>query len=181
MTSNQFIRGRCIEYEVDAVAMKGGDTVLVEVKHNVNPHSYEGVDVCLKVWATMEDVLEGYRLNINQMGVNRALIACNTRFSDHAKQFSACRNISLLGWRMPEVRGMERIIEDHGLYPITMIRDLEAEVEARLADNGIILIRQLAEFDASELSVRLGIGEDRLKSVVEKAEAIKAGLSRWEA
>ena len=36
---NQIIQGKCVDHEIDAIAKKNGETVLVEVKHHSNYHT----------------------------------------------------------------------------------------------------------------------------------------------
>lgn len=39
---NMIVRGRCVEHEIDAIAIKDDETILVEVKHHFNHHTYTG-------------------------------------------------------------------------------------------------------------------------------------------
>ena len=46
VTSNRIIRGKCVEHEIDAIARKGGETYLVEIKHHF--HTTPTRSVCPK-------------------------------------------------------------------------------------------------------------------------------------
>src|SRR5438445_6523142 len=57
---NQIVWGKCIEHEVDNIAMKGNETLFVEVKHHEQYHSFTGLDVFLENKAAYDDLKEGY-------------------------------------------------------------------------------------------------------------------------
>ena len=37
--SARILDGRCVEHEIDGIAMKGDEVLMVEVKHHINPHT----------------------------------------------------------------------------------------------------------------------------------------------
>lgn len=163
---NRIIRGACVEHEVDGIAMKDQRTVLVEVKHHMNQHTFTGLDVCLVAQARMEDLISGYSGQANTFKFDRTMIVCNTKFSDHAKQYAACKNIELFGWRMPLESGLEQVIEEKKLYPITFIRGMDAQSEERLGNAGIVLLRQLVQMDAHDIQKMTGISGKKLKNFI---------------
>lgn len=172
---NQIIKGRCIEHEIDAIASKNGETILVEIKHHFDHHTRTNLDVPRQVRATFEDLVEGFDLGLNSVNFGKALIVCNTKFSEHAKQYAKCRDIACIGWSSPPEHGLERMIEEKNLHPITLIKGLDAKTEEKLGDNGILLIRQLAGHDPDKLSRRTGIEKDKLAVLMKKAREIISG------
>jgi len=67
VSSNQIIRGRCVEHEVDAIACKDGVTYYVEAKHHSNYHTPTGLDESRIARAVLEDVKEGRELGLNSL------------------------------------------------------------------------------------------------------------------
>jgi hypothetical protein len=65
--TNLIIQGRCIEHEIDVVARKNEELILVEAKHHVNHHTYSGLDVFLQLNSTLEDLREGYENGKKQL------------------------------------------------------------------------------------------------------------------
>jgi Holliday junction resolvase-like predicted endonuclease len=169
---NQYMQGRCVEYEVDAIAKKENKTFLVEVKHHINHHSYTGIDVCLETQARLEDLREGFDLGLNSVKFDGALIVCNTKFSEHAKKYAYCKGIELIGWKTPEEKGLEQTIEEKKFYPITFIKGLDRETQEKLCDNGIILVQQLVKFDVEELYKKTKIPKKKLRELIRKAKEI---------
>ncbi len=169
---NQLLKGKCVAHEVDAIAKKGGITYFVEAKHHVNYHTPTGLDESRIARAVLEDVSEGYNLGINELKVDRAMIVTNTRFSEQAIHYGSCRGILQIGWNMPEQLDLRSMIEAKQLYPLTCIRGLPREVQEKLSDAGIVLIRQVSEEDPKRLARQLGLSQVMLDAVVEKSPLI---------
>ena len=71
---NLIVRGRCVEHEIDAIAIKDEETVLVEVKHHLNHHTYTGLDICREARATYEDLTEGFSLGFNRFNITKVMV-----------------------------------------------------------------------------------------------------------
>lgn len=175
VTPNPIIRGKCVEHELDAMARKNGKTLIIEVKHHYNRHILTGLDVTRIARAIFEDISEGYTLGLNSVNPERALVVSNTKFSDHANRYAQCRGIENLGWNTPTGRGLEKMIEDKQLFPLTYLRNLDPMVRNRIMGHGIILLKQLVSCDLDELSGKMRIPKNRLASTFEIAKMILFG------
>ena len=172
VTPNQIIRWRCVEHEIDGVARKGEETFMVEIKHHYNHHTYTGLDPSRIAWATLEDLTEGYMMGLNSEKFTGAMIVCNTKFSQHAKQYGECRGLLNIGWREPPEHGLERMIEENKLYPITFLRGLNEKERTSLLDEGVILLKHLVTQDVDILSKRTKIPRTKLHLLIKKSEEI---------
>jgi hypothetical protein len=172
VTTNQIVRGKCVEHEIDAIAGLGGETFLVEVKHHYSHHTYTGLDIFREARATFEDLTEGYGLGLNSINFTKALVVCNTKFSKQASQYASCRGIKHIGWKAPPERGLEQVIEEKRLYPITFLKGLDRVTLEKLADGEVLLIRQLVEGSTSKIEKRTGIQRKRLIDLIERAKEI---------
>jgi hypothetical protein len=175
VTPNQIVKGRCVEHEVDAVARKNGKTCIVEVKHHYKYHTPTSLDVSRISRAVFEDVTEAYELGLNNLKIDYAMIVCNTKLSEHAKRYADCRGISHIGWSSPPDHDMQTMIQEKKLYPITLLKGLNAEARNKLATNGVILLRQLTEKTPKELRRQTGVSKEKLVSIVDKAQTILSG------
>jgi len=169
VTPNQIVRGRCVEHELDGISRKGNDVVYLEVKHHTSPHTYTGLGVVKEVRATFEDLVEGFHDGGNDIGFNKVLLVCNTKFSNHAKRYSACRSIFQIGWKSPIDGGLEQRVEEKGLYPITLFRDLDRESKEGLGNRGVILLKQVLKEDTKRLARSSGVRRSRLNKLVDFA------------
>lgn len=177
VTPNRIVRGRCVEHEVDAIAVKDGMTYCVEVKHHSNYHTPTGLDESRIARAVFEDVTEGSELGLNDLKIERAMIVTNTRFSEHAKRYGDCRNILQIGWSSPPYRGLQDLIEEKRLHPITCLKGLEKDARGKLASAGIVLMKQLAEERLEELEERTSMSRESLEEITQKAKTCSYALS----
>lgn len=169
ITPNQIIRGKCVEHEVDAIAVKNGETYIVEVKHHFNYHTPTGLDTSRIARAVLEDVKEGFKLGLNEMKIDRAMIVCNTKLSEHAKQYTKCRRIHHIGWSSPPNHDLQTMIEEKKLYPITYIKGLSNMAKEKLASAEIILLKQITAKNPEELRRETRIPKETLESIINKA------------
>lgn len=169
---NQILRGKCVEHEVDAVAIKNGKTYLVEVKHHYKYHTPTSLDVSRIARAVFEDVTEGYDLGLNNLKIDSAIIVCNTKLSEHAKRYADCRGIRHIGWSSSKNKDLQTLIEQKKLYPVTILRGINVRTRNNLTSKGIILLKQLANQNSSELRRQTGLPKTKLESMISNSRAI---------
>ena len=170
VSPNRILKGKCVGHEVDAIARKDGVTYFVEAKHHSNYHTPTGLDESRIARAVLEDVTEGFALGKNDLKIDRAMIVTNTRYSEHARRYGKCRNILQIGWSSPKTLGLQNMIEEKKLYPLSCIKGLNSETKMKLVNSGIVLMKQLLEEEPSKLARETGISRGILKKVIEKAE-----------
>ncbi len=168
---NQIIQGKCIDHEIDALVRKNGETMLVEVKHHYNYHTPTGLDESRIARAIFEDITEGFEAGLNNVKINKSMIVCNTKFSQHAKRYAECRGILKIGWSAPSDSSLQDMIEEKKLYPIHCLKDLSQRSMNKLMANGIIVLRQLAAKTPKELS-NTGIPTKTSSDLINKAQMI---------
>ncbi|UCE15592.1 MAG: restriction endonuclease [Candidatus Bathyarchaeota archaeon] len=169
---NQIVRGKCVEHEVDAVATKNGETYIVEVKHHSNYHTPTGLDAARIARAVFEDVTEGFKLRLNNLKIDKAMIVCNTKLSQHAEHYVECRGIRHIGWSSPSNRDLQTMIEEKKLYPVHYLKGLNIKTREKLTSAGIILLKQLTTKSPKELRRKTGIRKETLELIVKKARKI---------
>lgn len=172
VADSQIVRGKCVEHEIDAIAYRGKKTYLVEIKHHRNHHSYTGLDIPRIAQATLEDLVDGFRLNLNSLNFTKALIVCNTKFSEHATQYAKCKGIDLIGWKTPPNHGLELMIEEKKFLPIPILKRLGTKNKEKLMDNNIILLKQLLAADVDELNKNTRIPKNQLVKTKQTAKEL---------
>jgi len=169
---NLIIPGKCVEHEVDVVAKKGKETLLIEIKHHFNHHTYTGLRVFLEAWAAYEDIKDGFKEGKHNLNFTRLLVISNTKISAHGKRFSECKGISYIGWRYPEEEGLENLIEAKKLYPISLIKGLNEKERDSLVNAGIVLIKQVASLKPEELSKKAKLSKEFCLKIIQRAKEI---------
>ena len=166
------LEGRCVSHEIDGIAFKGDEVFVVEVKHHFNHHTYTGLGTILELWAALEDLREGYRLGFHPYAFTSAILVCNTKISQHAEQYARCKGIMYMGWRYPRAFALSDIVSSKRIYPITMLKELPADMIAKLGDRGIVTLNQLIKLRANEVAEILGASIEEAERVREVAEKI---------
>ncbi len=168
--SNKILKGRCVEHEVDAIAKKDGVTYFVEAKHHLSYHAFTGLDESRIARAILEDVSEGYAMGTINFKIDKAMIVTNTRYSEHAIKYGQCRDITQIGWNYPANEGLENMIEEKSLHPLSCLRGLRNEDRLKLAESGFVLIRQILAENQGALAKKTGLRRELAGEIIEKAQ-----------
>lgn len=117
---NVIVPGFCTTHQIDIIVEKNQEKFLVEVKRHKGFHRDTGLGDVVEMWGRLLDINQRLRQE-KKLEYKGAILVTNTKYSDHARQFSQCRNLGLLGWRWntidlnsPKDRGLEKIIIDIG-------------------------------------------------------------------
>lgn len=168
---SQRISGACVDHEIDIVAEKGNSRYLIECKYHSQPGIVTGLKEALYTWARFEDINEGYKLGKCQK-FDQVWLVTNFLFSSDAVQYARCKNVRLLGWAYPINQGLERLIEEKKLYPITILRGIDTYTRRRLTVAGLLMCKDLVEMDLNRLKQFTGLEIPSLKQLVIQAKKI---------
>ncbi len=145
--TGQQIKGRCVTQEVDVIARKGDQKIMVECKYHNRPGLKSDLKVALYTQARFQDVQESG-------GFTETWLVTNTHSTTEASKYARCMGMQLIAWRYPYKGGLETRIEEKHLYPITILPALPPTVLTAFAEAGIILTQDLKHFSSDDL-VRL--------------------------
>lgn len=164
------IKGKCVTHEVDVYAHKGDEFVLVECKFH-NQHGYaNNVKIPLYIHSRFLDI-EASLWQYGPAGANyEPWVVSNTGFSEDAKAYAACVGIKLIGWRYPETGGIEKLVEDAGLHPVTVVTSLTAAEKEKLVKDHIILCKDVLH-NPSVLD-SLNMSQAKQKKVLSELRAV---------
>lgn len=166
------VRGMCVTHEVDVVAEKDDEIVLVEAKYHNNAGLKTDVKVALYVDARMKDIRK--RLDKDEDGhtkkLHRSWLITNTNFTSQAIQYGACAGLHLTGWNYPKGRTLQDLIQANAMHPITCLTTLTANDKRRLIENGKVLCRDLLT-DLSDLHT-LGFSKGKLDALAKESVAL---------
>jgi len=168
---HSILRGGCVSHEIDVIVTKGNDNYMIECKYHNIPGIYTGLREVLYTYARFLDLQDGYKKGFCRK-FNQPWLVCNTKFSEDAIQYSNCKDMRLIGWNYPENQGLEYLIEKNKLYPITMLRDLDAESLEKLANVNLVLVKDLVRISVKELSEVTKINKNKLKILSDEAREI---------
>lgn len=172
---NQFLSGYCIQnYEIDFLAKKDKQLIIGECKY----HSLAGNRVDLKVvlanYARFLDIKnsETFKKGEFKNLKLRTMLVTNTKFTTQVIQYAQCYKIDLLGWRYPELRGLEYLIESEKLYPITILPSVNERILNLFANYHLMLVRDIIEPDSYKQLKKLGLKDSEITTLQKEANLL---------
>lgn len=168
---NIIVQGECIEHQIDIIAEKDSKRYLVECKHHVNPHRFCGLGTCLQTWATLDDIMKGYKNGIIKERYDNMWLVVNTKFSEHAIRYAKAKRLILTGWNFPKGTDLRSMAEKKGMYPLTIL-NLPRTIMNKFSGTGILLLQEFVQTPLDELYKKTSIDKKTLQDLVEKATHI---------
>ena len=101
--------------------------------------------------------------------VHEGWLVTNTRCSADAIKYAECVGLKIVSWRYPEKEGLEKMIEERRLYPVTILPAATKNAVQALISRDIILADEIASMDETVFFGTSGL--DRQTSVILKREA----------
>lgn len=133
------IRGKCVSHEVDVVAKKENQYIIVECKFHSEEGRNSDVKIPLYINARYIDILNFYVGSEKSESPNNSWVVTNTRFTGDAQQYGNCVGLYFLSWDYPKGNGLKDRIDQYRLYPITVSTLLsKREKQVLLSRNGIM-------------------------------------------
>ena len=168
---HNILRGYCVSHEVDIIATRADKSYMIECKYHNLQGIYTGLREVLYTYARFLDLLEGSKQGLCQK-FEQPWLVCNTKFSEDTIEYAKCKGIKLIGWSYPEDNSLESLIEKKKLYPITMIRSLDADSLDRLASSDFILAIDLLRIPLKEINSITKISLKKLRTFADEAKGI---------
>lgn len=166
------VKGKCIQHEVDVIARKPGEMIMVECKFHMDSSSKSGVQVPLYIQSRYLDVKAAWEEQYGKDLRYRGGVVTNTRFSDDALQYAACSGLVLISWDYPADTGLKFWIDKTGLQPVTSLISLTKKEKQFLLEKSIVLCSQLEENKV--LLKDMGISDFQIRKILNEAANLMA-------
>lgn len=165
---SKILSGKCCSYEIDFLAEKEETTYIGECKYRNNGGDKIDVNVCLKCFAILDDIKNSGNFKNNLI----FFIVTNSKFTDQAIKYSTCKGIKLLGWNYPKNEGLEDIIDNNKLYPITILPSFKSYQAEIFKKEGIMLVDEILSLDIVKFSKKVSIPMNQLESLKREAKVL---------
>ncbi len=142
------VPGRCIEHEVDVVLKKGEKMIGAELKFHNTPGFKTDLKTVLYVRARYWDIEWGAQ-DRQEKGIDEGWLITNTKFTGQAIDYASCAGIKLLGWSYPRGESLADLIQETGVYPVTVLTTLSNTDKARLLREGVTMCKMIADNPSS--------------------------------
>jgi len=154
--TGQMVYGGCVSHEVDVIAWKKDQLVMVEAKYHSDAGSRTDLKNALYVKARYDDIRQNeFTLNSFDIKSTHGLpdempselsegwLITNTYFSDTAITYANCNNLKLMSFDYPENGSLQDKIIEYSLYPITCLTTINHDEKRKLIEKDIILCQTL--------------------------------------
>lgn len=164
------VEGRCVSHEIDVLAFDDNKERYIECKFHKDPGYNTNVKVPLYINSRFLDIKHRFEDLNDHSAYREPWIVTNTRFSKDAVQYAECAGIKLIGWHYPHGNGLERLVEDIGLHPITVLSTLsDREKHALLKMDKVLCVDV---FEDPEILLQVGLSRTRQQQVLDEAQAV---------
>lgn len=168
---DEVLEGKCVSHQIDVLAHKEDETILVECKFHGDQGLKCNVKIPLYINSRFQDVKANWpNHNTKKSKLNQGWVVTNTRFTEDAIQYGSCCGLYLLSWDYPNGQSLRDRIDRLGLYPITVSTLLTHREKQFLLSRNIVLCRQLIG-DAFYLD-HLGVSETRKEKILNEFDAL---------
>lgn len=159
---DQILEGSCVKHEVDVVARKKNELVLVECKYKNTTGFSVDVKTPLYIRARFDDLLsnENFRKGFEKIS---GWVATNAKFTSDAIDYGKCKGLNLLSWDYPSRNGLKDIIDTAGLYPLTCLTGLKKQEKQWLLAKNYVLVRDI--YRNAVILRQAGVEDRRIASI----------------
>jgi len=165
------VSGECITHEVDVVAEKDDEIMMVECKFHSTQGRTSDVKVSLYIHSRFEDIKATLLKNGKYPNKKfTAALATNTRFTDDAINFGKCAGMKLISWNYPPENNLLNWIEQSGYQPITCLGSVTKKVKQKLMEHDIVLCREL--HNSVEKMREIGLKEQQIKAILKESQKV---------
>jgi hypothetical protein len=158
--------GKCITHEVDVIAWKGREKLMVECKFRNQPGDRCRIQTALYIYARFLDLRNGARIYSKNPFTNACLVT-NAKFSGDAIAYSECMGMRLIGWKYPLKGSLEVLIDKTRCYPVSVIR-MNLQTLHKLLKKGVTTVNDVPA-TAKELRKLTGISLSNAARIVREA------------
>jgi len=188
---NQFISGKCLQhYEIDFIAEQKTDVAFALSKSNIKQknfyfgeckyHYQSGMvvaqETALANWGRFWDLQQGaFALRKKREGFSlKPLLVTNARFSARAIKYAKCTQTLLWGWKHPVGEGLETIIDQYGLYPITILPSLNKDLAELFSQKNLLLAQDVLQLNIKKFALANHCSQEHLEALRQEAQMLLA-------
>ncbi len=166
------VKGKCVQHEVDVVARKNGEMLMIECKFHSDSLTKSGVQVPLYIHSRFLDVKAAWEKQYGTDLQYHGGVVTNTRFSEDATSYGTCVGLFMVSWDFPEGEGLKQYIDKSGLHPLTSLISLSKAQKQQLLEKGIVLCSELTK--QPDLLREMGLPEKQINRILREAQNLVA-------
>ncbi|MCE4566325.1 restriction endonuclease [Maribellus sp. CM-23] len=166
------VKGKCVQHEVDVVARKNGEMLMIECKFHSDSLTKSGVQVPLYIHSRFLDVKAAWEKQYGTDLQYHGGVVTNTRFSEDAMSYGTCVGLFMVSWDFPQGEGLKQYIDKSGLHPLTSLISLSKAQKQQLLEKGIVLCSEIT--NQPDLLREMGLPEKQINRILREARNLIA-------
>jgi hypothetical protein len=169
----QIMDGYCVKHEVDVLAGRDNQHLIIECKYHSNGGNATDVKTALYVHSRFLDIKKARELMPeNSASEHHGWLVTNTRCTTDALKYAECVGMKIVSWRYPSDASLEKMIEDKRLYPVTILPSARKTRVEHLFKNDIILAQDIADMDAQTFIQKSGLDVHTARTLKKHADEL---------
>lgn len=137
------LQGHCAPHEIDIAAFKDDHSFVGEAKFHARPGTKSDLQVAMYSYARFLDLKSAKICQADICGIKEFWLITNTKFTSTALNYGNCVGLKMLSWDFPKKDNLHDRIQRAGIYPITVLQNLNANQASLLIDLDIILCKDI--------------------------------------
>jgi len=167
----QIVKGQCVQHEIDVIAEKKDEHIMIECKYHNRPGIVCDVKIPLYIQARFKDVeTEWLKIPEHLAKIHQGWVVTNTKFTSDAIQYGTCAGLKLVGWNYPDGNSLRSQIDALKLYPITCLTSLTKFEKQKLLENKIVLCQELR--DNKNLLIKIGVKDTKIDVIMKEVNLL---------
>ena len=169
--TDQIVKGKCVEHEIDVAAWKKDELIMVEAKFHTDFNLRSDLKIVLYVKARYDDIFgKEYLYGGEKRKLTEGWIVTNTKFSSTAIQYGQCQPaLKFVGWNYPYDNNLHDMIEKYELIPLTALTTITTVEKNLFLSRGIILSKNLLDTDMLK---GYNFDEKKIKSIQDEVQGL---------
>lgn len=167
---SEIVQGHCVRHEVDVLAEKDRQTVMVECKFHSDASKKCDVKVPLYIHSRYQDIKTHWNGHRKKVPLTAGWVVTNTQFTRDAIDYGRCAGLYLLSWDYPKNEALKDRIDQLGLYPLTVSNRLTAREKEYLLMRDVVLLKDVYK-DRFMLD-HLGVSEERKRRILHEVRTL---------
>lgn len=142
------INGKCAPHEIDLAAYKESHSFVGEAKFHSRPGVKSDLQVAMYSYARLLDLKDAKVCADDVCGIREFWLITNTKFTSTAQHYGNCVGLKMLSWDFPKNNNLHDRIQRAGVYPVTVLQNLNSAQAETLIARDIILCRDIIEHES---------------------------------
>lgn len=167
------LKGRCATHEIDLAAYKNDHSFIAEAKFHARPGIKSDLQVAMYSYARLLDLKEQKICEEDICGIKNLKVITNTKFTHAAIDYANCVGVELLSWDYPKKGNLYQMIEEHKLYPVTVLQGLSAAQKQYLLAQKVVLCEDLV--NQPSILNELALSARKMEALILEARQLSPG------